>query len=80
MSNKNLLSLIPRIKVPKGTTKYLLVALTEHDKCKVANVMDLSTGKVLTNTLWNTGKLVQHLSVNPKRVSKTLKIATNLMK
>ena len=78
MSN-NLLSIVGK-NLPKKTTKYLLVALTEYDKCKVANIMDLSNGNVVTKTLWNTGKVVHHLSANPKRVSKTLKLASGLLK
>lgn len=67
-------------KVANGVSKYYLVKITGHNKCNVANIMDLSTGKILTKTLWNTGKVVHHLSINPKRVSKTLKLATSLIK
>ena len=74
-------SIIPFIgKVAKGTTKYFLVAVTEHDNNSVARVMDLST-KVIKTTVKNksTGHLTHYISHNPKKVANVLKGVSKLV-
>lgn len=73
--------LVPFIgKVAKGMTKYYLVKVTGHKSNNVMNIMELTTGKVFTRTLYNTGKAVDTFSINPKRVVKSLGIASKLIK
>lgn len=70
MSNQ----LVPFIgKVAKGTTKYFLVAVTEHENNSVARVMDLST-KIITTHVRNhsTGHITKYISQNPKKVMRVL--------
>ena len=65
-------SIIPFLgKATKGTTKFFLVALTEHDNNSVARKMDLSTN-VITTYVKNhsTGHITEYISHNPKKISK----------
>ena len=67
-------SLIPSFgKISKGTTKYFLVALTEHNKNSVARVADLSTNVISTYVKnHSSNHLTQYISHNPKKVAKLM--------
>lgn len=72
--------LVPFIgKVAKGTTRYFLVAVTEHENNSVARVIDLST-KLITTHVKNhsTGHITKYLSHNPRKVMKVLGNVTKL--
>lgn len=78
MSKNQLMPLIG--KVAQGMTKYYLVKVTGHKNNNVMNVMELNTGKVFTRTLYNSGTIVDTLSRNPKRISKTIGTISKLIK
>ena len=66
-------------KLANGISKYYLVKVTGHKNNNVMNIMDISTGKIATRTLYNTGKAVDTLSMNPIRIAKTIGNVSKLL-